>query len=245
MTLGGLALAVGILVDEATVEIENIHHKMEGTAVGRAGGPAGEPGHGGPPAAGDALHPRGLPPVVLHAGGGAGAVRAAVAGRRLRDGGVLPALQHVRARCSPPGSSATPSRPATGGRRSAFDRARDAYGRALAGVVRLAMGWSCRPTWPSRRWSIVGVGPRLGPGDLPQGRRRPVPAPDQGPDRDADRGDREGRRRRARRRSAEEVGPRPDRDLGRLRRATSRRATRSTPSTSGPAGPRRSSSAWP
>ncbi len=29
MTLGGLALAIGILVDEATVEIENIHHKME------------------------------------------------------------------------------------------------------------------------------------------------------------------------------------------------------------------------
>jgi multidrug efflux pump subunit AcrB len=31
MTLGGLALAIGILVDEATVEIENIHHKMEST----------------------------------------------------------------------------------------------------------------------------------------------------------------------------------------------------------------------
>ena len=31
MTLGGLALAVGILVDESTVEIENIHAKMEGT----------------------------------------------------------------------------------------------------------------------------------------------------------------------------------------------------------------------
>ncbi len=31
MTLGGLALAIGILVDEATVEIENIHHQMEGT----------------------------------------------------------------------------------------------------------------------------------------------------------------------------------------------------------------------
>ena len=31
MTLGGLALAIGILVDEATVEIENIHHKMEET----------------------------------------------------------------------------------------------------------------------------------------------------------------------------------------------------------------------
>jgi multidrug efflux pump subunit AcrB len=31
MTLGGLSLAIGILVDEATVEIENIHHKMEDT----------------------------------------------------------------------------------------------------------------------------------------------------------------------------------------------------------------------
>ncbi len=31
MTLGGLVLSIGILVDEATVEIENIHHKMEGT----------------------------------------------------------------------------------------------------------------------------------------------------------------------------------------------------------------------
>ena len=28
MTLGGLALAVGVLVDEATVEIENIHSLM-------------------------------------------------------------------------------------------------------------------------------------------------------------------------------------------------------------------------
>ena len=32
MTLGGLALAIGILVDESTVEVENIHHQMEGTA---------------------------------------------------------------------------------------------------------------------------------------------------------------------------------------------------------------------
>jgi multidrug efflux pump subunit AcrB len=28
MTLGGLALAVGILVDDATVEIENIHRNL-------------------------------------------------------------------------------------------------------------------------------------------------------------------------------------------------------------------------
>jgi multidrug efflux pump subunit AcrB len=31
MTLGGLALAIGILVDESTVEVENIHHQMQGT----------------------------------------------------------------------------------------------------------------------------------------------------------------------------------------------------------------------
>ncbi len=37
MTLGGLALAVGILVDESTVEVENIHHQMEHTpSVARA-----------------------------------------------------------------------------------------------------------------------------------------------------------------------------------------------------------------
>jgi multidrug efflux pump subunit AcrB len=37
MTLGGLALAVGILVDEATVCIENIHsHLMRGHSIGRA-----------------------------------------------------------------------------------------------------------------------------------------------------------------------------------------------------------------
>lgn len=37
MTLGGLALAIGILVDEATVTIENIHHHQEkGEAKGRA-----------------------------------------------------------------------------------------------------------------------------------------------------------------------------------------------------------------
>jgi multidrug efflux pump subunit AcrB len=37
MTLGGLALSIGILVDESTVEVENIHHQMEGTSsVARA-----------------------------------------------------------------------------------------------------------------------------------------------------------------------------------------------------------------
>jgi RND family efflux transporter MFP subunit len=37
MTLGGLALAVGIVVDEATVEIENIHAKLAGLTGGGVG----------------------------------------------------------------------------------------------------------------------------------------------------------------------------------------------------------------
>src|SRR5882724_2206193 len=37
MTLGGLALSVGILVDEATVEVENIHTQFEHTpSIARA-----------------------------------------------------------------------------------------------------------------------------------------------------------------------------------------------------------------
>ena len=36
MTLGGLALAVGILVDDATVEIENMHRNMALAPLTRA-----------------------------------------------------------------------------------------------------------------------------------------------------------------------------------------------------------------
>jgi Cation/multidrug efflux pump len=51
MTLGGLALAIGILVDEATVEIENIHVQMA-DAVAEPGGAARQPHHRGAAAAG-------------------------------------------------------------------------------------------------------------------------------------------------------------------------------------------------
>ena len=97
MTLGGLALAVGILVDEATVEIENIHTQMtRAKSIARA------------VRLGNAQTavPRLLAmlcilavfhSVVLHARGGAGAVRADVAGRRLLDGGLVHSVQHVRA----------------------------------------------------------------------------------------------------------------------------------------------------
>ena len=68
-----------------------------GHFLGRPRGPARQPADGHPPAAGDALRAGGLHPVVLHARSGAGAVRPAVAGRRLRDGDLVSPLQHVRA----------------------------------------------------------------------------------------------------------------------------------------------------
>ena len=96
MTLGGLALAVGILVDEATVAVENIHVQMGQHRLRRAGGVARDHRDGGAAAAGDAVHPGGVHPVVPDAGGGPGAVRAAVAGGRVRDDRQLRPVQHVR-----------------------------------------------------------------------------------------------------------------------------------------------------
>ena len=83
MTLGGLALAVGILVDEATVAIENIHaHLARGKSLARAALDATTRDRAAA-LAGDALHPGGVHPRVLHGGRGQGAVRAALAGGRL------------------------------------------------------------------------------------------------------------------------------------------------------------------
>ena len=202
MTLGGLALAIGILVDEATVEIENIHHKMEGHPLGRLGRASGEPGHGRPAPAGDALHPGGVPAVVLHAGGGAGAVRAAVAGGRVRDGLLVPALEHVRAGALD--LAASPPSPARRSRSANPVRAVvDAYGRALSRVVRWR--WLVVPAYLAWPRSSSSASAKPGPGDLPEGRRRAVSAPDARADRDADRGDREAGARRARD-DPEEVG---------------------------------------
>ena len=71
MTLGGLALAVGILVDEATVEVENIHTQMEHTPTHRPGRAARQRRDGGAAAAGHAVHPGRVHAVVLHGGSGA------------------------------------------------------------------------------------------------------------------------------------------------------------------------------
>ena len=82
MTLGGLALAVGVLVDEATVEIENIHTQMlPGVSRARAVRRGLQPHRHGAPAL-DVLHSGRLRSVVLHGRRGPAALRSALARRR-------------------------------------------------------------------------------------------------------------------------------------------------------------------
>ena len=95
MTLGGLALAIGILVDEATVEIENIHTQLRRGLPPAQAVLEGAARNGRSAAVGDAVHSGGFRVVVLHARGGTLVVRAAVAGGRICDDRVLYVVEHV------------------------------------------------------------------------------------------------------------------------------------------------------
>ena len=148
MTLGGLALAIGILVDEATVEIENIHTQMEHTpSMSRAVRQGNT----------ETAVPRLLAllcilsvfiPSFIMAGAGAFVVRAALAGRGRVDDHVVSALEHV---------GTGPERLAAG------EPARDARSRqqrqtGAAGVLRAVPGsitsGSCSGRWRiASRWS--------------------------------------------------------------------------------------------
>ena len=68
MTLGGLALAIGMLVDEATVEIENIHAQLRRGSAAGAGGAGRHCRDGRAAAVGHALHSGRVCAVVFHAG---------------------------------------------------------------------------------------------------------------------------------------------------------------------------------
>ena len=83
MTLGGLALAVGILVDEATVAIENIHTHLARRRARGARRARRERRSRRAATARDALRRGRVRPVVLHDRRLALAVRAALARRRL------------------------------------------------------------------------------------------------------------------------------------------------------------------
>jgi multidrug efflux pump subunit AcrB len=142
MTLGGLALAIGILVDEATVEIENIHHKMEGTdSVALAVRQGNQ----------DTAVPRLLAmlcvlAVFLPSFAMQGSARALFVPLSLAVGFAMVASYLLSSTFVPVLSAwmlkrhPRPDR----GRKTAFERTQESYGRAVAGIVR----------W---RWLVVPV----------------------------------------------------------------------------------------
>ena len=97
MTLGGLSLAVGILVDDATVEIENVHRNMAMKKPHRAGHPRRRAADRRARVRRDALHLHRLHPGRVHLGRGALALHAARDGGRLRDDDVVLPVAHARA----------------------------------------------------------------------------------------------------------------------------------------------------
>ena len=113
MTLGGLALAVGILVDEGVVEIENIDSTLQQE-------PDLQPARGVlhatqrtvlPAFPVDAFCRGGFRSFVSDDRRGAKPVRAAFAGRRIRDDRLVPALELLAAGAIPVDASPDRSRP--------------------------------------------------------------------------------------------------------------------------------------
>ena len=239
MTLGGLALAIGILVDEATVEIENIHTQMEHTpSMSRAVRQGNM----------ETAVPRLLallcilsvfiPSFIMQ-----GAVRSLFVPLSLAvggvDGHVVPALQHVRA--GPERLAARePPRDARHGdgeqaRPGFFVRLQDRFERVVVVDGRAPLhGGAGVPDRDRRRRGRRGrpAGPRA----VPEGRRRPVPAPRPAAAGDPLRADPPGRPEDARRdRRGGRAGQRRHHDG--LRRRRTRRSSRSTWPTSGAAAP--------
>ncbi|MDX2036763.1 MAG: efflux RND transporter permease subunit [Isosphaeraceae bacterium] len=157
MTLGGLALAVGILVDEATVEIENIHHKMEETdsvslAVRRGNL--------------DTAVPRLLAmlcvvAVFLPSFFMQGAAQALFVPLSLAVGFAM-ISSYLLSSTFVPVMSAWLLRVESGPRRrSAFDRFRDGYQRVAVGLVRIR--WIAAPAvFAGSIAAIALISPRLG-----------------------------------------------------------------------------------
>jgi multidrug efflux pump subunit AcrB len=163
MTLGGLALAIGILVDESTVEVENIHHQMEGTSsVARAVRRGNQ----------QTAIPRLLAmlcvlAVFIPSFFMQGAAQALFVPLSLAVGFAMVTSYLLSSTFVPVLSTWLlrhhhhHHRPATGHQRSLFERGRDAYGRTIAGVVRWR--WLVVPVYLALSLgAIVIVGSSLG-----------------------------------------------------------------------------------
>ena len=184
MTLGGLALAIGILVDESTVEVENIHHQMEGTpSVARpcGGATSRRPSPGS---------------WRCSACSPSSSRRSSCRGPRRRCSCRCRSPSGLRwwPRISSPAPSFRSSRPGCCGTiTTARRRGQHRPSRSSGAATPTAGPWARVVRW---RWLVVpaylavplGVivarRPLARPGDLPQGRRRAVPAPHAAPDRD-------------------------------------------------------------
>jgi multidrug efflux pump subunit AcrB len=160
MTLGGLALAVGILVDEATVEIENIHHKMDGT---RSVATAVRQGNV------DTAVPRLLAmlcvlAVFIPSFFMQGAAQALFVPLSLAVGFAMVASYLLSSTFVPVASTWLLEHHSAGGpegRGTLFDLVHDAYGRLLANAVRWR--WGIVPAYVVLTGiAIIAVGPRLG-----------------------------------------------------------------------------------
>ena len=160
MTLGGLALAVGILVDEATVEVENIHTQMEHTPSMARAVLRGQRGDGRAAPAGHAVHPGGVHPVVLHARRGPGlfvplslAVGFSMITSYLLSSTFVPVLSVWLLR----GTRSPTLAPRMAEGRLGGSSVRSLFGRlralrvAASGVLRLRLV-VVRPTWSSPAW---------------------------------------------------------------------------------------------
>ncbi len=150
MSLGGLALAIGILVDEATVAVENMHVQMERT----------------PNVATAVLHgnnatavPRLLAllcilsvfiPAFIMERSAPLAVHAADPWRGLRHDLVLFALQHLRADHVRLLAQAHRSRHGERGKLGLFERMLKVYRKLVHWFVTLRGSW-CRAIWPAAR----------------------------------------------------------------------------------------------
>ena len=160
MSLGGLALAIGILVDEAMVTVENTHAQMHHThSLARAARRADAATAAARFLAMLCILSVFIPTFIMQRAGPL-AVHAADAGGGLLDDRLLPALQHARARAlgladEAPGGEAAAKQGLLRPHSAALRQARGSDRAASAG------SW-CRPTWSVCGLLLVAGGPAGG-----------------------------------------------------------------------------------